>query len=97
MLHFGSFDIRTDIFVLFVVIIVILLQMLLCFKAKKIYTRLIPIYLSSGLTIVFIVLGFLTEDWESFAFFLLAFLSAILLAGCGLAWGIWAIVKKIKK
>ena len=96
MLHFGFLDIRTDIFVLLLSIILVLLQMFLCFKVKKKTIRLIPVYLTLVLTIVFTTLGFIFDGWDGFGFFFLAICSAVLLAGSGVGWGVWAIVKKIK-
>lgn len=49
MLHFGLFDIRTDIIVLFLSVVVVLIQIFLCSKAKKNVIRLMPIYLRAFL------------------------------------------------
>ena len=97
MLHFGLFDIRTDVFVLLLFIIVVLFQTFLCFKAKKKTFRLMPIYLTLILTIAFITLGFIFDGWDGFGFFFLAICSTVLLAGSGIGWGVWAIVKKKNK
>ena len=94
MLHFGLFDIRTDVFVLLMFIIVILFQTFLCFKAKKKTVRLIPISLSLTLTIVFVALGFVFDGWDAVGFFFLAICSAMLLLGSGIGWGVWAIIRK---
>ena len=96
MLHFGFLDIRTDIFVLLLSIILVLLQMFLCFKVKKKTIRLIPVYLTLVLTIVFTTLGFIFDGWDGFGFFFLAICSAVLLVCSGIGWGIWAIVKKAR-
>ncbi len=95
MLHFGLFDIRTDIFVLFLSIVVVLFQLLLCFKAKKKTIRLIPVYLSSGVTIILTTLGLIFDGWDALGFFFLAICSAILLFFSGVGWGIWAIVRRM--
>ena len=97
MLHFGLFDIRTDVFVLLVFFFVVLLQAFLCFKAKKKIVRLLPVCLTLVLTIVFIALGLIFDGWDAIGFFLLAIFSAVLLMGSGIAWGAWAIVRKNKK
>ena len=94
MLHFGLFDIRTDLFVLLVFIIEILLQAFLCFKAKKKIVRLLPVYLTLVLTVAFITLGLIFDGWDGFGFFVLAICSAVLLAGDGICWGIWAVFRK---
>lgn len=97
MLHFGFFDIRTDIFVLLLSILLVLLQAFLCFKVKKKTIRLIPVYLTLVLTIVFTTLGFIFDGWDGFGFFFLAICSAVLLLGSGIGFGIWAIVRKTNK
>ena len=97
MLHFGFFDIRTDVFVLLAAIIFVLIQALLCFKVKKVIVRLIPAILSLAAIIVFAVLAFVFEGWDRLGYLLLAIFAAILLAVCGLGWGIWSITKLIRK
>ena len=97
MLHLGLFDIRTDIFVLLLSVVVVLFQIFLCFKAKKKNVRLMPVYLSLVLTVVFVILGFIFDGWDSFGFFFLAVCSAVLLADSGIGWAVWSIIKKIKK
>lgn len=94
MLHFGFIDIRTDIFVFVLVFILVLFQLLLCFKAKKNIIRLIPVCLFSGLAVLFIVLGFIFSDWDSFGFFFLAGCTLVLLLACGIGWGIWVVIRK---
>ena len=97
MLHFGLFDIRTDVFVLLLSIILVLLQVFLCLKVKKKTIRLIPVYLTLVLAIVFTSLGLIYDGWDGFRFFFLAICSAALLFGSGIGWGIWAIVRKKNK
>ena len=97
MLHFGAFDIRTDVFVLLLSVLWVLLQALLCLKVKKKHVRLMPVYLTLALTVVFVALGIIFDGWDGFGFFFLAICSAILLADSGIGWGIYAIVRKKNK
>lgn len=97
MLHFGAFDIRTDVFVLLLSVLWVLLQLLLCLKVKKKAVRLLPVYLALALTVVFAALGIIFDGWDALGFFFLAICSAILLADSGIGWGIYAIVRKKKK
>ena len=97
MLHFGAFDIRTDVFVLLLSVLWVLLQALLCLKVKKKHVRLMPVYLTLALTVVFAALGMIFDGWDGFGFFFLAICSAILLADSGIGWGIYAIVRKKNK
>ena len=97
MLHFGTFEIRTDIFVLLLSILFLLLQVLLCFKVKKLFLRLIPTVLFSAATVVFALMMLFSDGWDAIGFLLFTICSASFLAACGIGWGIWAIAKKLKK
>lgn len=94
MLHFGAFEIRTDIFVYIVAVIVLLVQLLLCFKVKSRHVRLVPVYLFSLLTAVFAVLSLLFDGWDRVGFVALAVCAAFFLLVCGAAWAIWRLVKR---
>ena len=48
MIHIGSFEIKTEIFVLIVSLLLMSIQLLLCFKAKRLWVRLIPFGLFAG-------------------------------------------------
>lgn len=97
MLHFGAFDIRTDVFVLLLSVLWVLLQALLCLKVKKKHVRLLPVYLALALTVVFAALGIIFDGWDALGFLFLAICSAILLSDSGIGWGIYAIVRKKNK
>ena len=96
MLDFGFFEIKTEYFVLILSVLTLSLQLLLCFKAKKLFPRLLPLILFAILTAVFFVLIFLSSGWESVGFLLLAICAAILLLVCGIGWGIWGIIQHHK-
>jgi hypothetical protein len=97
MIHIGSFSIKTEIFILCVSLLLMSVQLLLCLKVKKTAVRLIPIYPTAGLTAVFVVLGFIFDDWDAVAFFFLALCSAIALFMCGVAWAIWWLICRTKQ
>ncbi len=97
MIHIGSFEIKTEIFVLIVSLILMSIQLLFCFKVKKKAVRLIPIYLTLGATVVFVILGLIFDDWDAFAFFFLAICSAFALLMCGIAWAIRWLARRIKQ
>lgn len=96
MLHFGLFEIKTDVFVLLLAIIFVLFQMFLCLNVKRTIIRLMPVYLSLGLFIIFTILSLIFDGWDSFGFFFLAICSSMLLVGSGIGWGVWVMVKKIR-
>lgn len=94
MLHFGSIDIRTDIFILILSLIFAFFQAFLCFKLKKNAFRLIPVCITLALTVLFVALGFILDGWDGFGFFFLSICTAVVSAFCGIGWAIWAIFRK---
>lgn len=96
MLDFGLFKIRTDIFLLILSVILMVLQIILCAKLRSKLIKLLPIIVLSSVTLVFTVLIFVFDGWDSIGFLLLAIWSAFLLAMCGVAWAVWYLFKKIK-
>lgn len=91
-------DIELTTLVLIVSIVVLLpLQLLLCFKVKKLMFRLLPIIILSILTIAFMVMNFLIPGWDGLGYLFLAIFSGFMIFMCGVGWGIWAISAKAKK
>ena len=96
MIDIGIIKIRTDVFLLIIAIIIYLLQLFLCFKVKSLKLRLLPLLALGAMIAVFTILVFLTDDWDSLGFLVLAIWTAIQLIPCGLGWLTWRIAKKIK-
>ena len=72
----------------------LILQFLLCFKAKKIFIKLLPIALLIVSTIVFSICSASINGWDGLGYLFFALLSFGLLFVCGIVWGIWAIIRK---
>lgn len=79
------------------VAVILPVQLLLCFKIRKIVIRLLPVIVLSVLTAVLSLLAAVTSGWDSLGYIVLAVFAGIMLLACGGAWGIWAIVKRMKK
>lgn len=94
MLDFGAFEIRTDLFLLILSVILIALQLLLCCKARARWIRLLPVSVLGALVAALCVLGIFFDGWDRFGFFVLAFCAAELLVTCGIGWGIWAAINR---
>ena len=91
-------DIELTKFVWIVSIVVLLpLQLLLCFKVEKLLFRLLPIIILSILTIAFVVMNFLMPGWDNLVYLFLAVFSGFMIFMCGVGWGIWAISVKAKR
>ena len=76
------------------VIATLILQLLLCFKVKKILIKLLPIALLIITTIVFSICSASINGWDGLGYLFFAMLSVGLIFVCGIGWGIWAINRK---
>ena len=84
----------TTVVVLISVIVTLLLQILLCFKSKRIWVKGLPAILLVLSTIVFSICSARIGGWDAFGYLFFAFLSIGLIFVCGIGWVIWAIVRK---
>lgn len=76
---------------------VLILQLLLCFKAKRMFIKLLPIVLLVASMIVFCICSASINGWDGLGYLFFGLLSFGLIVVCGLGWGIWAIAKNIHK
>ena len=77
-------------------LLIIAIQLALCFKAKKLLIKLLPTILSAAAAILFCILTFTVRDWSALVYIVFAFFAGVMLISSGIAWVIWAIAK-IKK
>ncbi len=94
MIHIGSLDIKTEIFVLIVSLFLLSVQLLLCFKAKKLWIRLIPFGLFAGTAAILLLASFI-GDYYAPIFFIYAIYSGFLTLPCVGGWAIWWIVDSL--
>ena len=87
----------TTLIVVSSVFIVLPIQLLLCFKVKKILLRLLPSFVLTATTVFLFAMMYSAKDWNAIGYAILGVFSGFLLVFSGLAWGIWAISKLIKK
>ena len=73
-------------------LLVLPLQLLLCFKARRQAVKLLPVLLLSAAVILFGVLGFALGDWSGIGFILLAALAGLLLLFCAFGWLFWGVI-----
>lgn len=72
----------------------LLLQLLLCFKVKRTFIKLLPIALLIVSTIVFSICSASINGWDGLGYLFFALLSFGLIFICGIGWGFWAIAPK---
>ena len=77
--------------------VLLLIQLLLCFKVKNKNIRLLPVILLSIVTIFFVAMASTATDWENLGYIFPAIFIMFMWPMCGMAWGIWAIIILIKK
>ena len=78
-------------------VVLLLIQLLLCFKVKNKVIRLLPAILLFTFTIVFATMASTATDWENLSYIFPAIFIGFMWFMCGMAWGIWAMIKLIKK
>lgn len=92
----GNIELIKTVFVLSGVVF-LLIQLLLCFKVKNKVIRLLPAILLSIFTIFFVAMASTATDWENLGYIFPAIFLGSMWFMFGMAWGIWAIIKLIKK
>ena len=92
----GDIELTTAVLI-FSLIVLLPIQLLLCFKVKSKAIRLLPIILLSIPTLIFIVMSTTTQGWDGLGYIFLAVFTGFMMLICGVGWGIWAISKLIKK
>ncbi|MBR4016746.1 MAG: hypothetical protein IKK11_02915 [Oscillospiraceae bacterium] len=76
------------------VIITLLAQLLLCFKAKKMWIKILPSALFSVSALVFYICCRVVGGWDGMGYLYFALLSFVLIVICGIGWGIWAMASQ---
>ena len=94
MIHIGSFEIKTEIFVLLVSLLLLSIQLLLCFKAKRLWGRLIPFGLFAGTADILILAAFIGV-YDAPILFIYALYTGFWALPCVCGWAIWWIVDSL--
>lgn len=79
-------------------VIILPLQLLLCFRVKSRILRLMPAILLTAISIVWLIL--LAQNAPGIAgvvYLIFAAYTGFMLSCCGIGWSIWAIVTVVKK
>lgn len=87
----------TESVLIFSVVVLLCLQLLLCFKVKSKIIRLLPVIILFIPTIVFVAMSAATSEWDSLGYMFLAVFTGFMLFICGIGWGIWEINRLAKK
>lgn len=91
-------DINFTTLILIVCVVIILpVQLLLCFAVRNRAIRLLPVIILSVLIGILVIMAISVHDLRVVGYVLLAVYAGFMLFSCVIGWGIWAITKKIKK
>ncbi len=94
MIHIGSFEVKTEIFVLIVSLLLMSIQLLLCFKAKRLWVRLIPFGLFAGVAAILILAAFIGV-YDAPILFIYALYTGFWTLPCVCGWAIWWIIDSL--
>ena len=94
MIHIGSFEIKTELFVLLVSLLLMSVQLLLCFKAKRLWVRLIPFGLFAGAAAI-LILGAFIGVYDTPILFIYALYTGFWALPCVCGWAIWWIIDSL--
>lgn len=94
MIHIGSFEIKTELFVLIVSLLLMSVQLLLCFKAKRLWVRLIPFGLFAGVAAILILAAFIGV-YDTPILFIYALYTGFWALPCVCGWAVWWIIDSL--
>ena len=91
MIRLGSFEIKTEIFLLILFAFLLSVQLLLCFKAKRLLIRLIPLGLFAAPAAVLVFIS-LFDEYHRIGLLIYAFYLGVMAFVCVCGWAIWWII-----
>lgn len=91
MIRLGSFEIKTEIFLLILFAFLLSVQLLLCFKSKRLWIRLIPLGLFALPAAVLVFIS-LFDEYHRIGLLIYAFYLGVLAFVCVCGWAIWWII-----
>ena len=92
----GDIELTTAVLV-FSIVVLLPIQLLLCFKVKSRAIRLLPVILLSIPTIICVMMSAAITGWDGLGYMFLAIFTGFMMLMCGVGWVIWTISKLIKK
>ena len=96
ILTFNGVDLAI-IFIFSAIFIFFPLQLLFCFKMKKIWIKLIPLVLSGLITITFALIMLFSTGWGKLGWLLMCIYSLASIIFCGISWLIYILIKVTSK
>lgn len=74
-------------------VIIVAVQLLLCFKGKRTWVKLIPSGTMLVSALAFAVMSQMADGWNGFGYLFFFLLSVWLLLLTGISWVVWAVIR----
>lgn len=97
MFDIWSGDVNIGIILLICTAAVLPLQLLLCFRVKSRAAQLSPLCVFALLAAAFLCFSWLLPGWDGVGYVIFAIYAALMALMCIIGWGIWAVIKRIRK
>ena len=79
------------------VLVVLPVQLVLCFRAKKLFVKLLPTAVLAAGMVTFYLMALTARSWVAFVYLIIAAFAGVWFIFGGIAWGIWSMIKWIKQ
>lgn len=79
------------------IVLVLPLQLLLCIKVRRLWVRLLPVGIFLALGLIFVCLAAGAVGWDGLGYAIFAAYAGMLTLVSGLGWGVWGLMKLIRK
>ena len=86
----------TLLIIVFSILLIFPCQLLLCFKVKSLFPKLIPSVVFAFCIALFCVLAYTAMDWSGLFYIVCAVYSGMLLLMCIIGWAVFGIMEFIK-
>ena len=73
------------------------IQLFLCFRARRMFVRLLPVMVLSASVVYWGVKTAQTGGWGGLLYLVFAAISGYMLLMCGLGWAIWGLLRLLRK
>ena len=93
---YGDVEITTIVIIL-CAIFLLPLQLILCCKVKSLFLRLLPVTVLGAVGGWFFILSLCDSGLYGLGYAVLAIYAGLMLFGCTLGWGMWAMLRWCKK
>ena len=95
-IYWGDIELTTVVLAISLVVL-LPVQILLCFRVKSLTVRLLPAILLSAAAMLCIVFTFTATGWNGLFYAFFAIFAGFMVCVCGIGWGIWAVIRWVRK